>query len=80
MSGKSYPAGRLDLLSLIVEPPSYDRLGAIFVCSGRLRWESIDLIIEILVVGPVLLLLATEGLETARKENVAEGEGHTLRP
>lgn len=56
MYGEAYPTGGLDLLALVIESPRNDRLGAIFVCGGSLRGERINGIIEILIIGPVLVL------------------------
>jgi hypothetical protein len=67
MCGKSYPACSLNLLAFIVKSPCYDRLGTILICCGSLGRKGINLIVEILVVGPVLLLLAAKLSEATRK-------------
>jgi hypothetical protein len=52
--GESDSTSRLDLLSILVESITYDRLGAILVCGDGLGREGIvGGIIELLIISPV---------------------------
>lgn len=54
MRSESDSTSRLDLLSVLVEPITYDRLGAIFVCGDGLGREGIvGGIIELFIISPV---------------------------
>ena len=54
MYSESNSTGCLDLLAIIVESPTDDRLGSVFVCgSSRGRKRIGDGIVELFVVGPV---------------------------